>query len=206
MISALTQADVEERVKRTAPRSVLLIFSAYNREMSGPNAEFLSRILDYHYQSGQTTDCHCVGYSAYEPDPNIEFGRAVKLPPDTHPFTFFYPKLFHDIRTSVQRGLSGKWEYTGGVDMLLFPTADRGTSVIWDTAAVLRSHQLVGQGFRDVDEMIRTVLNLNERLGGQMDATQLEPEVNRRRFVSTLSDTVGQIGAALISGGLAIVG
>ena len=202
MLSALSIGEIEQRVLHRLghDRAVLLIFSTYNGETDGPSADFLRRILDYHFQSDTTTDCHCIGYSRWQPKPDIDRGPAIRIAKElSDHFSFFYPERFHAVRRSIQKSLSNKWRYTGGIDLLLFPVGTTGEPVVWDTAVVVSSRKLVGNIFQDDDELIRTVINLSEEFAGQLETHQLQNDLNRQKLMKGLSAAGRKIAAGLPS-------
>ena len=143
-------------------RSILLVFSSFSGETSGDNYEFLRRIPNYHYHSGHNTACYCVGYSVYDATDNDDFGLGFNINNDLGILNYFYPKLFEDTRSRIQTALNQKWQYNGGVDLLLFAANSSSSQpVVWNHAAVVQSKKLVPRVFGDVEAMVRTVLNLN---------------------------------------------
>ncbi len=193
---------IERSVVRKQGRTdgVILIFSSYNGEKSGPNYDFLSRITDYHYHSGEKTDCYCVGYSAYEPSPDKKNGTPMQLKElFDSPLSYFYPKVFHRVRDDVQQALRMEWQYEGGVDVILFrATSDKVKPINWSTAAVLRSRRHVGTIFQDVDHMIRVLINMNEAEEGGLGPDQLAPEVRQRMFIERLGRYGGNITGLVV--------
>ena len=210
MQSALTVEEIERltREKFDTNKSIILIFSPYNGEENGPNFDFLRRVTDYHFHSGQGLDCYCVGYSLYEPEPNRQMGRSVRLSDDFGwPLTYFYPENFHQIRTFVQRKLNGRWRYNGGVDAILFSASgDDLAPVNWHRAACVSSRVHVNNAFQDVDHMLRTIMNLNEEFDGGILPEQLDPEIARRRLIEGAKRLAGEAAGAAISGAITLIG
>ncbi len=197
--------EIEEATVRSNDRSTLVVMSSYNGEKSGPNYEFLQRGQDYHYHSGKGTNLHCAGYSRFEPGKKSSL-RRVKLPDECWPFAYFYPEVFHQIRTRLVTELHGRWNYRGGVDLLLF-SADPGATqpVNWRRAAVVSSLKLVGGVFANVDEMIRTIINLNEQYHGQLLPDNLDPEINRRVLFDRLKNLGGKVGGGVLSSAITLI-
>ena len=86
--------------------------------------------------------------------------------------------------------------------MLLF-AADQASPkpVAWDRAAVAQSKVLVPHIFADAEDMIRTVLNLNEAAQGKMVPDELNSVIARKKFLSHLKEA-GRLLAGPVAGGL----
>jgi hypothetical protein len=209
MLSALTISQIEERARErlSRDRAVLLIFATYNGEADGKSADFLRRVLDYHYQSSEVTDRHCIGYTQWEPTPDVELGEAVRISRRLpQHFSFFYPRLFHQVRAHVQGALGGEWNYTGGIDILLFPTGTDEKPVRWDIAAIVSSRDVVGKAFIDEDELIRSVINFSEEFAGLMEPHQLDNEINRRLLVAAVKRVGSKLAGPFVSAGVRVAG
>jgi hypothetical protein len=206
MHPAVSIEDIDDQIctgfyPETQP-SCLLIFSSYSEETAGDNYEFLRRLDSYHYHSGQNTACYCVGYSVYDPTTNENFGPGKKVPEEFGVLKFFYPKLFEETRSSVQAVLNQKWRYRGGVDLLLFAVNRSSPKpVAWGRAAVAQSKSLVPHVFGDVEEMFRTILDLNEVAQGKLVPDELNPELAQKKFLYYLKE-VGKLATGGVAGGL----
>jgi hypothetical protein len=203
MHPAVRIQDIEEHVRKNLypypQSSILLIFSSYSGAEDGDNYEFLRSLHSYHYHSGPNTACYCIGYSVTDPTPGFGPGKKVS---EEFGVKFFYPKLFEECRAFVQASLNQKWQYRGGIDLLLFG-ADQASAkpVAWDRAAVAQSKALVPRIFADAEEMIRTVLNLNEAAHGKMVPDELNPVIAQKKFLYHLKEA-GRLLAGPVAGGL----
>jgi hypothetical protein len=208
MIPALSIENIERQCKRLNTRGIVVIMAAYNGEDAGPIYELLSHARDYNYHSGQQIDLHCAGYHLYVPPADLAGDDDVVMLPDIfHPITAFDPKLFHNIRQHISVSLGRKWNYVGGVDLLLFSgTEDRSAPINWSRAAIVSSSKHVKGAFQSVDEMVRTVINLNEEYKGGLVPDILDPVVTQRVFMDRLGKVAGKIGAALVTGAFKFVG
>lgn len=201
MLPAVSISQIEKRAQEKIGinKGILLIFFSFNGEVSGPSFEFLQRIMDYHYHSSMITDCHCVGYTWSNPH-NSSLGPPIEISDElTSHFNVFHPRIFHEIRSQIQKALAGKWRYQGGIDALLFPTGDEQNPVTWDTAAVVSSRKLVGNVFQNSDELLRTVINLDEELHGALEPHRLDVEINRRLFSRNMKKVTEKFGGSLVS-------
>ena len=213
MHPAVRITDIEAQVRMNAYSpdlsSILLIFSPYNGESAGINREFLQKVPDYHYHSGPQTACYCVGYSVFETEPDLARGRVVSLSKDFGwPLSFFYPQLFHAVRSFIQEKLLQKWRYVGGVDLLLFGVERSSEAPVqWERAAIAQSSKLLADGsFRDAEEMIRWMLNLNEAAQGRLVPDDVNPELARKQFRAKLKSVSRLVAGSVAGSALKLIG
>jgi hypothetical protein len=177
--------------------------ASYNSEDAGPIYEFLSKANDYNYQSGVEIDCYCVGYS----DDENGTDERVALPDNFKPFKSFYLERFHHIRSFISKELGvnsvteqKNWDYTGGVDLLLFEIirGPSGPTVDWTIAAKVESRKLVGSVFQDIDHMARSVFVINSASNSQTTPNNLQPEINRKIAWNYIATAVKAVGGSVI--------
>lgn len=123
------------------------------------------------------------------------------------PLTNYYPDLFNELRANISKGLDGKWNYTTGVDLLLFSSSSHGSPKIdWSKAAVVQSKNSVGPVFLNVEDMVRTILNLNEAKNGLLTPETLNPTMNRKHLGHNFRNFAKRFGGDVITGGIGAIG
>jgi hypothetical protein len=206
MMPFLTIDEIETIARGNQKQAVLLMFAAYSGEKSGPIYEVLSRAREYNAHSGKKTDVMCAGYSDIQRNES-EFGQALKFKTaKDSPLQYYYPDAFHSVRDFVAQSLMHGWNYDGGVDLLLFAASkDSKKPIIWNWAAMVRSHDLVPGIFADVDQMIRAVINLNEQHRGRLMPEELDPTIARKKFAAVLKSLGGKVAGNALSSALSFI-
>lgn len=170
----------------------------YSHEKTGPIAELLNRADAYHYQSSKMTDILCAGYADYDRSKESDLGKMIEVQLDCR-LKYFFPEKFHELRRLINKNLGKKWNYEGGVDLILFPTTgDSEKPIDWRHAAIVRSQKHVGVIFKDVDQMVRTIINLNEEYKGHLHPDQLRPDITDRVIRAKILGLAEKVGPDVI--------
>ncbi|MGP3710663.1 hypothetical protein ACS5UA_07330 [Brucella sp. RRSP16] len=97
-----------------------------------------------------------------------------------------------------KKKIQGRWEYSGGFDAILFAAdPDKDVIIDWSRAAIVSS-RLHADIFDDEEHIIRTIINLNEEMNGEMLPEHLTPELNRRRLIEAAKKLLGKLAGEAI--------
>lgn len=185
MERALTFAEIEAAVKSKLEYkpvdAIILTFAPYSGDDKSVVAEYLKRWDDYNFHSGEYVDVYNVGYSRYGPNKTLE--QKVSVSQFFNGIEgYFYPKMFHEIRGAIAARSRGAWNYTSGIDFLIFSVDQERGLIDWSSPIALRFEKLVPSVFSNLDEFVRTVFNLAEAKNGRFEPADFDRVIGQMRM------------------------